>query len=80
MIGRRQTNLPAVFGPLTAAGFVDGTVTISNPDDTGFEVSGRVLTPDGHKLRIARLMFTDEAGIARTLITSLLGNELGDRP
>ena len=60
-------------GQRLAAGYEDGTVTITNPNAVGVEVSGRVLTPDGRGLRNARVTMTDQNGIARTVTTSSFG-------
>ena len=60
-------------GQKLAAGYEDGTVTITGPNSAGFDVSGRVITPDGRGLRNARVTLTDQNGMARTVTTSSFG-------
>ncbi len=60
-------------GQRLAASYEDGTVTITGPNTTGVEVSGRVLTPDERGLRNARVTITDQNGVTRTVTTSSFG-------
>ena len=60
-------------GDKLAAGYESGTITISGPNTSGFNVAGRILTPDGRGLRNARVTLVDQSGMARTVTTSSFG-------
>ena len=60
-------------GNRLATHYEDGAINITGPDASGFNVSGRVLTPDGHGLRNARVTMTDQNDVTRTVTTSSFG-------
>ena len=62
----------AAANDLTAS-YQNGTVTITGQTSPTAEVSGRILTPDGHGLRNAKVTITDENGTTRTATTSSFG-------
>jgi hypothetical protein len=53
--------------------FVDGVVTLPDAASPAFEISGRVLTPDGRGLRNAVVTLTDSNGMERYVTTSSFG-------
>jgi hypothetical protein len=60
-------------GNLLRTRFVDGVVTLPEAASPAFEVSGRVLTPDGRGLRNAVVTLTDSNGVERYVTTSSFG-------
>ena len=53
--------------------YENGSITISGQTSTTAEISGRVLTPDGHGLKNAKVTITGENGTTRTVTTSSFG-------
>ena len=60
-------------GNRLATKYDGGSVTISGAAAAGFEVAGRVVTPDGRCLRNARVTMLDEGGVERSVTTSSFG-------
>ena len=67
------SSISDAYGRRLDAVYNDGTVTISGPNSTGFEIAGRVLTPDGRGLRNARVTLVDQSGMSRTVTTGAFG-------
>jgi hypothetical protein len=68
-----QSSTADVEGNLLPTRFVNGVVTLPEAASPVFEISGRVLTPDGRGLRNAVVTLTDSNGAERTVTTSSFG-------
>ena len=60
-------------GNLLPTRFVDGVIALPEAASPAFEISGRVLTPDGRGLRNAVVVLTDSNGVERYVTTSSFG-------
>jgi hypothetical protein len=68
-----QGSTADVEGNLLPTRFVNGVVTLPEAASPVFEISGRVLTPDGRGLRNALVTLTDSSGVERNVTTSSFG-------